>query len=420
MNTTYTQPTSSNDAHPSLLVDLAVRAFAEHDYAAALCLAHRALSAAPASVAARNVLAAALHRTGRTAEAIAQFRSAIAAQPGDPVPLFNLAGALSEANRSEDSLVEIQRLFALAARADPSQAWIFQRAALLHQQVQTTLAQNQGQAADRAIATLSRSAEALSGYPVRIVSDGLPEGVYACVEIASASGADHHVLRCNRLLPHPVRCHALAHELIHILLASEARAAGQPTRCSLSPSGSESLSAFYEKPKRRLHRQGCTRDELQEAVAEDMKWLTRTMVNRSVDLVVESRLHRLLPELRAAQFLALDAWHHVPWPTPSQLLARAGIRPRALMRMGLAVDCVSAMLHDSPFAGATDYAGSYRGTEVFPLATRLWEHWQAASPFFGPGDECRLVGDFARLLGLGSVFGFQADPPSNSGLQPPL
>jgi predicted Zn-dependent protease len=88
----------------------------------------------PPSVAARNVLAATIHRTGCTAEAIAQFRSVIAAQPGDPVPLCNLAGVLREANRPEDSLAEVQRLFALAARTDPSQAWVFQRAALLHQQ----------------------------------------------------------------------------------------------------------------------------------------------------------------------------------------------------------------------------------------------------------------------------------------------
>jgi hypothetical protein len=88
----------------------------------------------PPSVAARNVVAAALHQTGRTAETIAQFRSAIAAQLGDPVPLCDLAGALREANRPEDSLAEVQQLFPLAARTDPSHARVFQRAALLRQQ----------------------------------------------------------------------------------------------------------------------------------------------------------------------------------------------------------------------------------------------------------------------------------------------
>ena len=74
--------------------------------------------------------------------------------------------------------------------------------------------------------------------------------------------------------------------------------------------------------------------------------------------------------------------------------------PRALVRAGLALNCVKAILHDSLFPSTSRFHLAYTQTEIYPLAKRVWDCWQAAAPSFGPGDEHRLVDAFADVLGL--------------------
>lgn len=95
------------------------------DLAGAERAAERALRLAPRHADALQVSAAVLAAMGRPAEALARFRAAAAAHPGDPQALYNLGRALADAGLHADALEALDR----AARHAPGDAEIaFSRA----------------------------------------------------------------------------------------------------------------------------------------------------------------------------------------------------------------------------------------------------------------------------------------------------
>ena len=65
---------------------------------------------------------------------------------------------------------------------------------------------------------------------------------------------------------------------------------------------------------------------------------------------------------------------------PAETLRRESVCPRSLVRAGLALDGVRAILHSSLFAHTSPLPLAYRNTEVYPLASRLWDRWRAMAP----------------------------------------
>jgi len=127
------------------------------------------------SLATRNAVAIALYRAGRTWESLAELRRSIDLHPASPVPRISLAHILLHEGRPEEARAEVQGIFALGTRANAHQDRGLDDAIFLHRRIQVRLAERQQSAASRAIEDLRRSAEAFSGYPVRIVSEGLRE-----------------------------------------------------------------------------------------------------------------------------------------------------------------------------------------------------------------------------------------------------
>src|ERR1035441_6123177 len=108
----------------------------------------------------------------------------------------------------------------------------------------------------------------------------------------------------------------------------------------------------------------------------------------------------------------------LPWPTPTRKSSLwhpgSGTIPiGSLVCAGLALNCVRAQLHDLLFRGATGFALAYTDTEVFPLASRLWDHWQSTLSSNALGDEYRLVDDFANILGLRQGYEWRTHLPSD-------
>ena len=127
------------------------------------------------SLAARDALALAPYRAGRTGESLAELRRAIDLHPASPVPRISLAYILLHEGRLEEARADVQGIFALGTRANAHQDRGLDDAIFLHRRIQVRLAERQQPAASRAIEDLRRSAEAFSGYPVHIVSEGLRE-----------------------------------------------------------------------------------------------------------------------------------------------------------------------------------------------------------------------------------------------------
>jgi hypothetical protein len=270
-------------------------------------------------------------------------------------------------------------------------------------QAQMTLAAEHDAEASKAVQDFANSLEASTGYPVRIIFEALPGGPDAYVEVAPLARLDYHLVHCASRLPRPILPHVLAHEFIHIQLAHQAFAAGKAREFFATQANWQYVLGLYSASTRHLQRSGRSPAEIKEAIQDDAGSLFALVQNCPEDLVVELRLKRSFPCLRAAQIVALHRLHENDLP-PAAILKQASLRPRWLAVRGLALKSVRALFQEELCDQATEFAAPYRDTEAFPLALKLWQHWKAASRSLGPGAEFQLVDEFADILGLRRMY----------------
>lgn len=200
----------------------------------------------------------------------------------------------------------------------------------------------------------------------------------------------------------------IAHELAHVRLELEAAGLGKARRFFSSDRTREFLSGFYVQAKERLRRKGWQPDAIEKTVTEDAAYVQAVLLNRPLDMVVETWIRRHIPCLSAAQFLGFNFNRDLDRAlilTPTEILSSTeSIRPLVLRRSCLALDCARNLMQDSFFPGVTDFARVYLDTEVFPLAQQLWQHWLAVLPSLGSGDRFALIEAFASILGLSQAY----------------
>ena len=270
-----------------------------------------------------------------------------------------------------------------------------------------------------ALEELRRALARLTGYPVQIQIEPLSQQFDGCVEIAPLMRGDYHLIHCSSALPPLVRTHALAHELTHIQLEFEASTAGRARSFFQTPRTRKYFASLYAEQKNLLRCFGLVKpDVFDQAAARDASMLLTILCSRTIDMVVEAWIHLHLPCLSAAQFLAFHYFQESV-PAPAQVLAEPTLlRPRGLDIVSLALNGVQAMMQDSFFPGASDFAAPYRNTEVFPLASKLWQHWLGFCPSLGVGDEYDLVNAFGKIVGLSQAYESQTysrqGPPAKS------
>ena len=270
-------------------------------------------------------------------------------------------------------------------------------------QSQMTQAAENAAEASKTVQDFAKSLEASTGYPVRIIFDALPGGPDAYVEVAPLARRDYHLVHCASNLPRPILPHVLAHEFTHIHLHHQALAAGKAKEFFATKRNWRYVRGQYSASTRHLRRHGWSPAEIKEAVQDDAGSLFMLLQNCPEDLVVELWLNRRFPCLRAAQIVGLHRLHERDVP-PAEVLGSDSLSPRWLQVRGLALEGVRALFHDEICQQATEFAAPYRDTEVFPLAFQLWQHWNAFSRSLGPGDEFRLIDDFADILGLRQMY----------------
>ena len=404
MNTDHDKPFVLNHPQASLLAQQARAAFDRSDYSTAERLTRRALVLCPSSASTHTLLAVILTQVGRTQEALDPLRQAMELDPTDPASHCGLAVACYKLNRLEESLRALERLFSQPTRTDPEHAELFDTASEIYFEVQRTLAHQRRAEVDQAVGQLRRSAEKLTGYPVRIVTGPHSPASDASLKIAALSGKDHHLISCSSDLPPLIRPCALANELAYIHLEFEAAAAGKARRFFRTDRTKRFMSGFYAQQKERLGRRGWTNDQIEHAVTEDSGYLVAVLLNRPIALNAEYWLRRHVPCLSAAQFLAFHDYQQT-LPDLSQILGQPHfLRPRSLDLISLALSGFDALEHDAWFAGATTFAKRYRTGEVLPLSEKLWHHWRSVAPSLAAGDEYALVDAFANIVGLGDAY----------------
>jgi len=400
---------------PPLDVRLALSAghcLQEQDYPGAERFINRALAINPNCGFALNAHGLLLVRTGRETEATAVYLRAIALHPAEPNAYFNLASMHYCGGRLEETLAVLEQLFAKATCSSPVSAKIRSLAYRLCHQVQEGLAAKHHDAACGAVEGFRRSIEDLTGCPVVVRSEDLPEDRAAVTQIALGCGRRQHVIRCSPSFPSLLQPHLLAQQLMRLELAARASKTGKARAFTTTPATQPFLTRLVRLRRphiRRLLDQGYDERAIARTAWDEVRALLLALHSCPLELLVETSLRERLPALASAQFLGM-ARDFAEARDPSEVLEDEHIIPRNLVRIGLAFDCVRAMHHGSLFANTSPLPLAYMRTEVYPLASKLWNCWQAAAPSLGPGDVNRLVDAFAEVVRLRQAYEWIAPP----------
>ncbi len=136
-------------------------------------------------------------------------------------------------------------------------------------------------------------------------------------------------------------------------------------------------------------------------------------------MLIERHIRDTFQALRPAQFLSVRKLALEAWQTNSNPEIRR-LTPRKIFLASLALNGAYGLFLDDLFQGASAFAAPYRTLENFPLSQKLWKHWQERSKGLGPGDEYRLVDEFAGMIGLRDWYEWRPDPGHHEATAEPL
>ncbi|HZL77618.1 MAG TPA: hypothetical protein VFC17_02110 [Candidatus Limnocylindrales bacterium] len=136
-------------------------------------------------------------------------------------------------------------------------------------------------------------------------------------------------------------------------------------------------------------------------------------------MLIERHIRDTFKPLQPAQFLSVQKLAMETWQTNSNPKIRQ-LTPRKIFQASLALNGAYALSLDDLFHGASDFAAPYRSLENFALSQKLWNHWQERAKNLGPGDEYRLVDEFADLVGLRDWYEWRPDPGHHAATAEPL
>jgi tetratricopeptide (TPR) repeat protein len=278
------------------------------DYPRAERLMRLALAIEPASAPTLNNLASVCCQTGRKDEGIELFRESARNDPGLPHPWFGLALELAQAHRCEEALAVVEDLFAKAKPTGPELGDFAANARRIYFACHRELLEQNRLAIDRTVQELHAETERLTGSPIRVAFED--DERLACIgvtELVWDHSRDHHLVRCRRGYPEPLRPHILAQSLLQIQAQWEARNAGRRRVFYLSPQQQHDMLGFLEEVGAGRGTEGMDPARVVRSGARVIQSLFQGLLGSAANMQVETRLKRTIPVLRSAQFFSLSA-----------------------------------------------------------------------------------------------------------------
>jgi tetratricopeptide (TPR) repeat protein len=369
----------------------------------------KALKIKPDDAWALNSLAAGYQKKGQTREAIDYFEKAISANPEFANPYYGKALTLAENGQSQEASDSLTQLFAQAKMQDARSQPIFFSARELYVTVQRKLAVQHHSDAFKSVQDYNARMEKISGFPIRFEETDFEDMLGATIQMAWKHGRDYHLIKTRRGYDPELLAHLEAHELTHLKFESEARENGKNLFFTTSAKSRETAIRSIAGDIRRLEKQGYSDDSITKASLSMIAGLTGFLFNCPLDMTIERYLRNTFPALRPAQFVSLRrmALEAAQTNTNPEI---GRVTPRKIMQASAALNGAYSLFLDQLFQGASAFADLYRRFETFGLSQRLFNHWLQNSENLAPGDEYKLVDDFAEMIGLRSWYEWKPDP----------
>jgi tetratricopeptide (TPR) repeat protein len=379
----------------------------------------KALEIAPNDAWALNSLAAVCHERGKTDEAINLFQQAIAANPEFANAYYGEAIAYASAQKLDAAFETLNRMFAKAKMQDARSQPVYDGARQLFVKLQVDLAERNHSEAFKLVQNYKAALETLSGFPVRVSEENFENKIGATIQMAWKHQRDFHLLKIRADYPPPLACHLECHELTHLKLESEARKVGKNLFFATTAKTRETAIRSVAGDLRKWEKAGYSEQKITEITLTLVNGLCEFLFNCPVDMLIEHHIRDTFKPLHHAQFLSTRKLAMEAWQTNSNPDVRR-LTPRKIFQASLALNGAYGLFLDDLFNGASAFAASYRGLESFALSQRLWKHRQERAKNLGPGDEYRLVDEFADMVGLRGWYEWRLDPGHHEATADPL
>ena len=209
------------------------------------------------------------------------------------------------------------------------------------------------------------------------------------------------------------------HELTHLKLESEARKSGKNLFFATTARTRDTAIRSVAGDVRKWEKAGYSEQKITEITLTLVGGLCEFLFNCPLDMLIERHIRDTFQPLHPAQFLsvrklAIEAQETTKNPEIRRLT------PGKIFQASLALNGAYGLFLDKLFHGASEFAAPYRSLENFALSQRLWKHWQERAKNLGPGDEYRLVDEFADMIGLRDWYEWRPDPGHHEATAEPL
>jgi len=368
----------------------------------------KALELQPNDAWALNSLAAVHQKKGQTDEAVKYFEQAIQANPDFANPYYGRAVAFAESNEPEKAVDSLTQLFARAKMQDARSQAVYDGARELFAKLQVDLARPKHSDAFKCIQDYKAEMEVLSGFPIRFEETDFEGQLGATIQMAWKHGRDHHLIKTRRGYDPELLAHLEAHELTHLKLESEARKNEKNLFFATTAKSRETAIRSIGGDIQKLEKEGFSEDSITKVTLSIVAGLTGFLFNCPLDMLIERYIRNSFEPIRPAQFVSVRRMALEAWQTNSNPDVRK-VTPRKIMQASLALNGAWSLFVDDLFGGASAFAVLYRGFDTFGLSQRLFKHWLEHSENLGPGDEYKLVDEFAEMTGLRGWYDWKID-----------
>jgi tetratricopeptide (TPR) repeat protein len=378
----------------------------------------KALELKPNDAWALNSLAAGFQKKGRTHEAIEYFDRAITANPEFANAYYGKALTLAADGQSEAASDTLTRLFEDAKMQDARSQPVFDGARELYVTVQRKLAVEHHSDAFKCIQDYKAKMEKLSGFPVRFEETDFEDMLGATIQMAWKHGRDYHVIKTRRGYDPELLAHLEAHELTHLKLESDARQKAKNLFFATSAQTREAGIRSIASDIRKLEKQGYSEESITKMTLSIVAGLTGFLFNCPLDMTIERYIRKTFPSLQPAQFLSLRGMALEAAQTNTNPQIRQ-VTPRKIMQASLALNGAYSLFLDNLFAGASTFSALYRRFDTFTLSQKLFNRWAEQVDKLEPGDEYKLVDEFAEMTGLRAWYEWKTDPGQHEIIETP-
>jgi tetratricopeptide (TPR) repeat protein len=335
------------------------------------------------------------------------FERAEKADPGYPNSYYGLA-LLERKEGSEPGVIAaLDRMFDAARTSDRRSGPLFAEARKTYLQAARAVAEQEAEATATDVRTRVEKLAVAGGYGIDVQEDSSLLDVSATAQIAWKHGRTKHVIR-HKACPRWIASHLVSHELEHIAMEQQARAAGTNRWVITTPATRELALRSLAGHLGKLQQMGIPDDAISVALRQMVEGVVLHVYNTPLDMLIESRLAKLGPGLWHSQFVSLNAMHH-SIAGPFREERSRELTPPPLYKATGILNCTQALFLDSLYGGRTAFAHDYPDPEMQATAMRLLRAWEDATRNMGPGDEYALVDRFARELGLAKWFDWRKD-----------